>query len=193
MARGLPRTMARAASRSTGTQVSKAGLSVVTTGSGGSFQTVFTFSGMQITVTDTLAYASQKIFDFPAGKIRIKGGTASLAFAVLTARTDVTGTINASAAMDWAVGTAAASSITLATTMVDLIAKVDHTLDGAATAYTAAVAADVVAAATFDGTSTAKDAYLNVAFPTNTEIDNDGILAVRGTITLLWENWGDNA
>jgi hypothetical protein len=168
MARGLPRTMARAASRSTGTQVSKAGLSVVTTGSGGSFQTVFTFSGMQITVTDTLAYASQKIFDFPAGKIRIKGGTATLSFAVTTARTAGTGTINDSAAMDWALGTVAASNITLADTMLNVIAKQD-------------------------GTSTPIDLFLNVSFPTITDIDNDGTLNITGVITILWENWGDNA
>lgn len=187
MARGLPRTLSRAAARVAGTAPPKTGLSVVTTGQGGSYKTVFTFSAMQIAVTDTLAYASQKIFDFTDGKIRVKGGTATLAFAVLTART----TINDSAAMDWSVGTAAASSITLATTMLNVIAKVDHTLDGATTAYTAAIAADVVAAATFDGTATAVDLYLNVAFPTNTEIDADGTLAVTGKITLLWEAWGD--
>lgn len=191
--RGLPRTLARAAAREAGIAPPVAGLKAVTTGQGGSFRTVFTFSAMQIAVTDTLAYASQKIFDFAAGKVRVKGGTATLAFAVLTARTAGTGTINDSAAMDWAVGTVAASSITLASTMVNVIAKVDHTLDGVAAAYTAPIAADVVAAATFDGTSSAVDVFLNVGFPTNTEIDNDGTLAVTGTITLFWENWGDNA
>jgi len=145
---------------------------------------------MQITVTDALAYASQKLFDFAPGKIRVKGGTASLAFAVLTARAS---TINDSAAMDWSLGSVAASSITLASTMVDVIAKQDKTLDGAVAAYTTAQAADVASAATFDGTTTAMDLFLNIGFPTNTEIDADGTLAVSGTITLLWENWGDNA
>jgi hypothetical protein len=193
MARGLQRTLARAAARNAGTQVSKAGLTAATTGTGGTYQTVITFKDMLLTVTDALAYASQKIYDFPAGKIRVKGGTASLAFGVTTARTAGTGTINDSAAMDWSVGTVAASSITLASTMVDIIAKVDHTLDGVATAYTAAIAADVAAAATHDGTTTPIDAFLNVGFPTNTDIDNDGILKVTGKITILWEAWGDNA
>jgi hypothetical protein len=93
--------------------------------------------------------------------------------------------------MDWSLGSAAASNVTLATTMVDFIAKQDKTLDGAVAAYTTAQAADVAAAATFDGTSSAIDLYLNVSFPTGTDIDADGILAVSGTITLLWENWGD--
>ncbi len=188
--RGFKRSMARAAAREAGVVVPKAGLKAVTTGSGGTFRTVFTLNAMQITVTDALAYASQKLFDFSAGKVRMKGGTASLAFAVLTVRAD---TINASAAMDWSLGSAAASSITLASTMVDIIAKQDKTLDGANAAYTTAQAADVAAAATYDGTSTPVDVYLNIGFPTNTEIDADGTLAVSGTITLFYELWGDNA
>lgn len=188
MPRGLPRTLARAAARDAGTFPPNTGLSVVTTGSGGTYRTVFTFSAMQITVTDALAYASQKIFDFAPGKIRMKGGTASLAFAVLTARAS---TINDSAAMDWSLGSAAASNVTLASTMVDFIAKQDKTLDGAVAAYTTAQAADIASEATFDGTSSAVDLYLNVSFPTGTDIDADGTLAVNGTITLLYENWGD--
>ena len=190
MARGLPRTLQRAAARDAGSAPAKAGLRAVTTGSGGTYRTVFTLTAMAITVTDALAYASQKLFGFAAGKIRIKGGTSSLAFAVTSARA---GTINDSAAMDWALGTAAASSVTLATTMVDVIAKQDQTLDGVDAAYTTAQAADVAAAATHDGTSSAIDIFLNVSFPTGTEIDADGTLAVTGTITVLWENWGDNA
>jgi len=188
--RGLPRTLSRAAARDAGIAPPKAGLKAVTTGGGGAYKTVFTLSGMEITVTDALAYASQKLFDFAAGKVRIKGGTASLAFAVLTARAS---TINDSAAMDWSLGTVAASSITLATTMLDVIAKQDKNLDGAVAAYTTAQAADVAAAATHDGTTTPIDLYLNIAFPTNTEIDADGTLAVTGTITVLYELWGDNA
>lgn len=190
MSRGFSRSLARAAAREAGVLVPKSGLSAKTTGGDGSFRTVFTLNAMQITVTDALAYASQKLFDFAPGKIRLKGGTASLAFAVLTARAS---TINDSAAMNWSLGSAAASSITLATTMVDFIAKQDKTLDGAVAAYTTAQAADFAAAATFDGTSTPVDLFLNIGFPTNTEIDADGTLAVTGTITMLYENWGDNA
>lgn len=189
MARGLPRTLARAAAREAGINPPKAGLSVKTTGQGGSFRTVFTFNAMQIAVTDALAYASQKIFDCLDGKVRVKGGTAKLQFAVLTTRAS---TINDSASLTWGIGTVAASSITLATTMQNVIAVTTRTLDGATTALSTASAADVVAAATFDGTTTPVDFYLNVAFATNTDIDADGTLAVTGTITLLWELWGDN-
>jgi hypothetical protein len=187
MPRGFTRSLERAATRAVGVQTSVTGLTRRTFGGNGVYRTLFTFNAMSITVTDALAYASKKIFDFPIGRINIKGGRASLAFAVTSARA---GTINDSAAMDWSVGTAAASATTLATTMVDIVAKQDHTLDGAVAAYTAAVAADVAAAAAYDGTGTAKDAYLNVAFPTGTDIDGDGTLAVRGTIELHWEVWG---
>jgi hypothetical protein len=193
MARGLPRTLARAAIRAAGAPPAKAGLSAVTTGGDGGYKTVITLTAMALVVTDALAYASQKLFDFSAGKIRIKGGTATLSFAVTTARTAGTGTINDSAAMDWALGTVAASNITLADTMLNVIAKQDHTLDGAAAAYTTTQAADVAAAATHDGTSTPIDLFLNVSFPTITDIDNDGTLNITGVITILWENWGDNA
>ena len=190
MPRGLQRTLERAAARDAGKAPPKAGLKAVTSGQGGSYRTVITLTGMQIPVTNALDYASQKLFDFAAGKVRIKGGTASLAFAVLTTRAS---TINDDAAMDWSLGTAAASATALASTMVDVIAKQDKTLDGDDAAYTTAQAADVAAAATHDGTSTAKDIYLNVAFPTATDVDGDGTLAVSGTITVLYEMWGDNA
>jgi hypothetical protein len=191
MARGLPRTLARAAAREAGSAPAVSGLKAVTTGGNGVFRTVITLTAMQIAVTDALAYASQKLFDFAAGKIRIKGGTASMSFAVLTTRAS---TINASAAMDWSLGTAAeASDTTLDSTQANVIAKQDHTLDGTNAAYTTAQAVDVAAAATHDGTSSAIDLILNVSFPTGTDIDGDGTLAVNGTITVLWENWGDNA
>lgn len=189
MSRGFTRTLQRAAARNAGVPLSRAGLNVAIEGRGGRFSVVYTFTGMLIPVTDALAYASAKLFDFADGKIRHIGGTSKLRFKVTTART----TINDSAAMDYSLGTAAASSITLASTMVDILAKQDHTLDGVADAYTAFQAADLAAAATFDGTGTAKDLYLNVGFPTNTEIDADGTLAVDGVITHLFEQWGDNA
>ena len=84
MTRGLPRTLARAAAREAGLGSPKLGLKAVTSGQGGAWRTVFTFAGMQVPVTDALAYASQKIFDFADGKVRFKGGTARLQFSVLT-------------------------------------------------------------------------------------------------------------
>ncbi|PBB78647.1 hypothetical protein CK218_23445 [Mesorhizobium sp. WSM3879] len=189
MTRGLPRTLARAAARE-GLAPPKLGLNAATSGQGGAYRTVFSFAGMQVPVADALAYASQKIFDFADGKVRIKGGTARLQFAVLTARAS---TINDNAALTWSLGSAAASSVTLSGTMVNVLASTARTLDGVGTAVSTASTADIAAAATLDGTTTPVDLYLNLAFATGTDIDADGTLAVTGTITLLWENWGDNA
>ncbi|WP_421917365.1 hypothetical protein [Mesorhizobium sp.] len=190
MARGLPRTLSRAAARDGGLVPPKAGLSVRTSGQGGAYRSVFSFNAMQVPITDAQAYASQKIFDFAEGKIRIKGGTARLQFAVLTARAS---TINDNAALTWGIGSAAAASAALSSNMVNVLASTARTLDGAGTNLSTASAADVVATAfTLDGTTTPADLFLNLAFATGTDIDGDGTLAVTGTITLLWEHWGDN-
>lgn len=157
-------------------------------GNGAIQKTVLTLTDAPISVIDALAYGSQKIYDFPGGRILILGVTANLAFGVTSDRTS---TINASAAMDWAIGTAAASNVTLATTMVDLIPKQDKDLDGVDAAYTTSQGAALAASAHFDGTGTAKDAYLNVSFPTGTDIDADGTLKVSGTVTIHWINLGD--
>lgn len=188
MPRGFSRTLERAAARNIGLQAAIPGLTRRTFGGlNGVYRSLFLFNAMQIPVTLALKYASVKLLDFPNGRINIKGGRASLAFAVLTTRAS---TINDSAAMDWGVGTAAVTNVTLATTMIDIFAKVDHTLDGAVAAYTAAIAANGVAAAVFDGTATPKDAYLNVSFPTATDVDADGTLAVNGSLEISWENYG---
>lgn len=151
-------------------------------------RTVLRLASVGVTVTDALAYASQKIYDFPEGRILILGSTASLAFSVTSDRTT---TINDNAAMDWSIGSAAASNVTLATTMVDLLPKVDKTLDGAVAAFTSASTGALAAAAQFDGTGTAVDAYLNISFPTGTDIDADGTLLVTGSITITWVSLGD--
>lgn len=151
-------------------------------------QTVLSLVATPMTVTDALAYASQKIYDFPEGRIAILGSTASLAF---TTTSDLATTINSAANMDWSVGSAAASNITLATTMLDLVPKVDNPTSTTINVAAAATAGALAATAQFDGTATALDAYLNVAFPTNTEIDADGTFVISGTITITWAFLGD--
>lgn len=151
-------------------------------------QTVLTLAATPVPVTDALAYASVKLYDFPEGRLSILGVTASVQWAVTTDRTT---TINDSASLTWALGTAAASNITLATTMVDLCPKTTKVLAAATTALNTASTAALAAAAQFDGTGTAKDCYLNVGFETNTDIDADGTLTATGTITITWTLLGD--
>ncbi len=154
-------------------------------------QTTFTLAAVAIAVTDALAYASKKLFDFPEGRIFIEGATASLQWAVTTDRTATTGTINDSASLTWALGSAAASNIALTSTMVDELPLATKVLAAATTALNTASTNKLAAAAQFDGTGTALAAYLNAAFATNTDIDNDGTLTATGTITITWAQLGD--
>lgn len=149
---------------------------------------VITLTATPLTVTDALAYAGLKIYDFPEGRVFILGSTGSLTFTTTSA---LASTINSGAAMDWALGTVTASSITLATTMLDILPKVDNPTSTTINVAAAATTGALVAAAQFDGTATAKDVFLNVSFPTDTEIDADGTLTVTGTITITWVQLGD--
>jgi hypothetical protein len=151
-------------------------------------QVTYTLADVTIAVTDALAYASKKIFTFPKGRIALLGAVASLQFGVTTARAS---TINDSASLTWSLGSAAASNITLSSTMIDMLAKATTVLDGAVAAYTATATKGALAAGTqFDGTGTATPVYLNVGFETNTDIDADGTLKAKGTIVLTYVNLG---
>lgn len=164
------------------------GLAVADNGVGVVNQTVITLSALEIAVTDTNAYGSQKVYDFPAGRILVLGVTGSIQWAVTSDRTT---TINASAGLTWALGSAAASNATLATTMVDLLPKTSKTLSASAAALNTASTGALASSAPFDGTATAIDAYLNVGFETATDIDADGTLTATGTLKITWINLGD--
>jgi len=168
--------------------VNGATVSAVESGGDVVHKTVLTLAATPLTVTDALAYAGVKIYDFPEGRIHVLGVTASIQWAVTSARA---GTINDNASLTWAVGTATASNATLSGTMVDLIPKTTKVLAAAAAALNTASTAALAANAQFDGTATAKDAYLNAAFETGTDIDADGTLTATGTITITWINLGD--
>ncbi len=172
-----------------GTVVAKAGLSL-----GGEYgfgpvrQTLVNLRGMQVAVTDAFAYASQDVYNFPEGRILVQGVTASLQWAVLTTRSS---TINDSASLTWALGTVAASNITLTGAMIDLAAKATKVLAAGTTDLNGASTTALAASAQFDGTGTAKICRLNVGFETNTDIDADGTLAATGFILITWTHLGD--
>lgn len=151
-------------------------------------KTVLSLSAASISVADAQAYGGLKVYDFPEGRILILGVTGSLQWAVSSDRST---TINDSASLTWGLGTATASNATLATTMVDLLPKTTKVLSAATTDLNTASTAALSASAQFDGTGTAKDAYVNVAFETGTDIDANGTLEATGTITVTWVNLGD--
>jgi len=154
-------------------------------------QAIFTLHDMQVAVANTEALGATQLAHFPIGNIVLLACTASLQFGVVGARTAGSGTINDSAALTWGVGSVTASSNTLATTMVDMIPKTSTTLDGVGANYTATpTVANLAEMISFNGTAAAIDIFLNAAFAVDTEIDNDGILKVKGSIVMSYLNLG---
>ena len=159
----------------------------VVDGSVGTIRTTLKLSNQVITMTDATTagcHGSIKLYDFPACNLLFLGATCDLTV------TAGTGGIADNAAVVAAIGTAAVSTAdaTLTTTEADLIPSTAATLTaGAGAAKGKTLTAGVVV---FDGTSTAKDAYLNFAVPDAGSTGNDTLI-VSGTITLVWSNLGD--
>ena len=153
----------------------------------GTIRTTLKLSNQVITMTDAAAagcHGSVKLYDFPACNLLFLGATCDLTV------TAGTGGIADTAAVVAAIGTAAVSTAdaTLTTTEADLIPSTAATLTaGAGAAKGKTLTAGVVV---FDGTTTAKDAYLNFAVPDAGSTGNDTLI-VSGTITLVWSNLGD--
>lgn len=168
-------------------------------GSDNYHKTVLTLTDTPITITDALAYAGIKLYDLPAGRIRILDCLSSLTF---TTTSVLASTLNAGVTVSYGIGSVTASATTLATTMQNMMPGSGETpktftssatinvASSAATGFLAAVSAAQLAAI-IDGTTTPVDVYLNVAVPTGTDIDGDATITVNGTITLTWVNLGD--
>ena len=163
------------------------GVTVAEYGSGVIHKSVFTLSGVSVTMTDATTagcHGSIKLADLPVGLIKYIGGTASLTIArVGTA-------ISATAAVVASVGsvTTATDNAALTTTEADLIPSTAAPL----TAGVGAVAGKyaTAAGAILDGTSTPVDFFLNFAIP-DADCTGSDALTVNGTVTLVWANLGD--
>lgn len=164
-----------------------ASLSTTVSESPGTIKTVLTLSGVSVAMTDAAlagSHGSLKLYDFPQCNLLFLGGTCDLS---LTAGV---GGITDTAAVVAAIGTTTVGTDndTLTTTEADLIPSTAATLTaGVGAAEGKTVTAGVVV---FDGTATAKDAWLNLAVPDAGSTAND-TLTVTGTVTLVWANLGD--
>lgn len=149
--------------------------------------TTLTLTNLSVAMTDAGAagsHGTHKLFTFPAGNIVFLGATCDLR---LTAGA---GGIADGAAVVAGVGTATVGTdnTTLTLTEQDLVPSTAATLTaGAGTAKGKSLTAGI---AVFDGTSTAEDAWLNLAVPDADSTAND-TLTVSGTVTLVWANLGD--
>ncbi len=156
-------------------------------------KTKLTCTAVPITITDDAGvaqYGGVKLYEFPAGLLLTFGGVIDGA---LTA--GVTGTIINTWNGDVALGTATATTgATLTGTEADILQSTATTQAvskvGVCDAITVATALTESGARWLDGTSTAKDLYLNFV------IDDDathtaGTATFTGTIEFLWTIIGD--
>lgn len=156
--------------------------------SAGAIKTVLTLSNVVVDMTDATtagSHGSVKLYDFPECNMLFLGGSCDLTI------TAGEGGITDTAAVVASVGTATVGTdnATLTTTEADLIPSTASTLtDGVGAVPGKTVTAGV---AVFDGTSTAKDAWLNFAVP-DAGSTADDTLTVSGTVTLVWSNLGGN-
>lgn len=159
--------------------------SAIAKGEGVLKQVVITFTDLAITITDeagVIGYGGVKVFDFDEGNLAILGASLNLTSVAYT------GGINADADGDVAVGTVtAANDADLTSTEADIIPKttVPQATGGATTATARSTAASF-----HDGTSTAKDAFLNWLID-DLDQDGGGTVTVSGTLTLNVADYGD--
>jgi hypothetical protein len=153
-------------------------------------KTTITLANLAVTMRDTEQGGGVKIYDFPAGRILRLGAIGSIA---VTTTSILASTLNASVTCNWGVGSTTQASATVATTEQDIVNV---------TAFTASATVDVAGAvangvgpgvlASLDGTSTAVDAFLNLAVAGATDIDADATVLVNGSVTIHWINLGDH-
>lgn len=155
----------------------------------GSFvKTTLTLDNVPQTVTNGTEYQSTKIFTFPEGRVLVLGVTATLQQKTTSA---LASTLNASSTGAIALGTAAASNVSLTSTMVDLLPSTAFTSSATINVAGTAVSAALGASAQFDGTTTAKPVYLNTAYATTTDVDGNATQTISGTVVIVWVNLGD--
>lgn len=171
----------------------KAGLSVHETGKGKYRETRFVFDGMEVTMVDaagTIAYGSQKIYDFLEGVVEVLGSRGKLTRVERTAA----GFEDAFDG-DFAVGTvAAAADNNLTSTEANIVPKT-ATAQASSGVSAGGAAVATTRAGTLDGSATPVDLYLNLIVDDD---DHDitttpSNLKVWGEVVVQWIDVGDNA
>lgn len=169
-----------------GAGAATSGATAVEYGDGILHKTVLTLN-KSISITDsagTGGYGSYKMYDFPDGAIEVLGTVSNLA---VSSASGTTHGLAADSDGDFSLGTAACNAGSLASTEADLMASTSI----AQLANTAGpVLGSSGAVGALDGTSSAKDLYLNVIFD---DADSSGAdtIATTGTVTVYWLNLGD--
>lgn len=150
--------------------------------------TTLTLANVAQAVVNGTEHQGTKIYDFPQGRINILGVTATLQQKTTSA---LASTLNASSIGAIALGTAASASTTLNGTAADLLPSTAFTSSATINVAGTAVSNALAASAQFDGTTTAKDVYVNTAYATTTDVDADATQTISGTVVITWVNLGD--
>lgn len=148
-------------------------------------KTILTLTNTPVVVADSGGanggFGGLKIYDFPEGNILILGATSDL-------NTAATGGIGATAALVGSLGTAIeASNATLDSTQANVMPSTSGTL----TASAGTLDGQSTGTAIVDGTATAADLIVNIGVP-DADISANGQVTLTGTITIVWQNLGDN-
>jgi hypothetical protein len=151
-------------------------------------QTLLTCTNVSLTMRDTQQGGGLKVYTFPEGRILVLGATGTMTF---TTTSVLASTLHASVSCRWGLGTVTQSNATLATTEQDLLPVTTFTSSATISVANTATNAALAASAQFDGTSTAKAAFLNISVPTGTDIDADATVLANGTMLVSWAYLGD--
>lgn len=151
-------------------------------------KTVLTLTATPITITrvanDSSGYGGVKLYDFPAGMIRVLG-----------AATDLAVTFGANFAADgsgdFSLGSTAPDDSTLTNADVDIMASTGMTDPFVASVGAADGAVANAGLGGIDGTGTAAACYLNVICDAGDVTVGNSSATVTGTVTLTWINCGD--
>lgn len=148
---------------------------------GGSEQVTLTFVNTPVPLTDAGASGAGggiRIFGFQQGNVSIDNYRVNLTTARLGTN------LTATAALVASLGTvAAAADATLTSTEADIASSTTATLAAGVGTFNKLATATVY----LDGTSAAKDVYLNFACPDAGSAGNDSVV-VNGTITIIYSN-----
>lgn len=150
--------------------------------------TILTLTDLLITVGNTtlISFGNVKVYDFPAGRILVLGAQFdSITFDFTHA--DNNTPIDGADGGDISFGTTGTANSTLDGTDVDIVPKA-----GADPLSGGFAGAALAASAQFDGTSTAKDIYLNVIIDDDDVADAaSDVLKVSGVLEFHWLLLGD--
>lgn len=152
------------------------------------YQITLSLDNVPQAVTNGTEFQSTLLYTFPEGRINVMGVTATLQQKTTSA---IASTLNSGVTGAVALGTAAASNVSLTGTMVDLLPSTAFTTSTTINVPGTAVSAALAASAQFDGTSSAKVMRLNSAYATTTDVDADATQTWSGTIVLTYLWLGD--